>query len=67
LSAVLIAFFALAAGQARAAIGDGSALPSISSDKADYAPGESVILSGANWAAGESVHVVVTTTRLRPL
>jgi hypothetical protein len=59
LSAVLISFFALAAGQARAAIGDGPALPSVSSDKADYAPGELVTLSGANWAAGESVHVVV--------
>src|SRR4051794_28264126 len=33
--------------------------PSIWSDKADYAPGEHVVLSGANWAAGESVHVTV--------
>jgi hypothetical protein len=29
------------------------------SDKADYAPGEQVTLSGANWAAGESVHIRV--------
>jgi uncharacterized repeat protein (TIGR02543 family) len=59
LSAVLIAFFALASGQAGAAIGDGPALPSISSDKADYRPGELVTLTGATWAPGESVHVLV--------
>ena len=33
--------------------------PSVWSDKADYAPGEQVALSGANWAPGESVHVRV--------
>jgi hypothetical protein len=33
--------------------------PSVWSDKADYAPGETVTLSGANWAAGESVHIRV--------
>src|SRR3954447_8918527 len=33
--------------------------PSIWSDKADYSPGEHVVLSGANWAAGESVHITV--------
>src|SRR5258708_7789012 len=33
--------------------------PSVWSDKADYSPGEHVVLSGANWAAGESVHVTV--------
>ena len=33
--------------------------PTISSDKADYAPGELVTLTGANWAAGESVHIYV--------
>ena len=33
--------------------------PSVWSDKADYAPGEQVTLSGANWAPGESVHVRV--------
>jgi MBG domain-containing protein len=35
------------------------AAPTISSDKADYAPGELVTLTGANWAAGESVHIYV--------
>src|SRR5439155_22865410 len=33
--------------------------PTISSNKADYAPGELVTLSGTNWAAGESVHIYV--------
>ena len=33
--------------------------PSVWSDKADYAPGEQVTLSGANWAVGESVHIRV--------
>jgi hypothetical protein len=36
-----------------------AAAPTISSDKADYAPGELVTLTGANWAAGESVHIYV--------
>ncbi len=58
LSIVAIAALAIA-GQASAGIGESSPLPSISSDKADYTPGELVTLSGASWAAGESVHVVV--------
>src|SRR4051794_19742743 len=33
--------------------------PTVSSDKADYAPGERVVLSGSNWAAGESIHLFV--------
>jgi MBG domain-containing protein/Big-like domain-containing protein len=33
--------------------------PQVWTDKADYAPGETVTLSGANWAPAESVHVVV--------
>jgi large repetitive protein len=33
--------------------------PQVWSDKADYAPGETVTLSGANWAVGEAVHLVV--------
>jgi len=33
--------------------------PSIQSDKADYAPGEIVTLTGANWQPGEVVHIFV--------
>jgi len=33
--------------------------PSVWSDKADYAPGELVTLSGANWAPSEAVHIRV--------
>jgi hypothetical protein len=33
--------------------------PQVWSDKADYAPGELVTLSGANWAPGEPVHIRV--------
>jgi hypothetical protein len=36
--------------------------PVITSDKADYAPGELVTLTGTNWANGESVHIVVNDT-----
>src|SRR3954469_17910922 len=33
--------------------------PAIWSDKADYSPGEHVVLSGANWQAGESGRVTL--------
>ena len=33
--------------------------PTISSDQADYAPGSNVTLTGADWAAGEAVHLFV--------
>jgi hypothetical protein len=36
-----------------------TATPTITSDKADYAPGDQVTLTGANWLPDESVHVVV--------
>src|SRR6266540_6677823 len=36
-----------------------AAAPTISSDKADYAPGELVTLAGSNWYAGETVHIYV--------
>src|SRR5215212_4312846 len=35
------------------------AAPTISSDKADYAPGELVTLTGGGWQPGESVNIVV--------
>src|SRR5438128_9659871 len=33
--------------------------PTISSDKADYSPGETVTLMGSGWQAGEAVHIFV--------
>src|SRR5437016_711101 len=33
--------------------------PTISTDQADYAPGATVTLTGANWQPGESVHISV--------
>src|SRR5215211_1694157 len=36
-----------------------STTPTIQSDKADYAPGETVTLTGSNWQPGESVHIYV--------
>src|SRR4051812_40135904 len=33
--------------------------PTVTSDKADYAPGTQVVLNGAGWASGESVHIRV--------
>src|SRR5262245_7153009 len=36
-----------------------AAAPTVQSDKPDYAPGEQVTLTGSNWSAGESVHIVV--------
>ena len=34
-------------------------MPSISSDKVDYAPGGTVVLTGSGWASGESVRIFV--------
>ena len=34
----------------------------IASDKADYAPGETVTLTGTGWASGEAVRIVVNDT-----
>jgi hypothetical protein len=33
---------------------------SVSTDKDDYAPGDSAVISGAGWAAGETVHLSLT-------
>ena len=43
----------------RAAHGTTAAAPTIQSDKADYAPGERVTLTGSGWQPGESVHINV--------
>jgi len=42
--------------------GFGSTQPTIMSDRADYTPGSTVTLTGANWVAGNSVHIVVNDT-----
>src|SRR5215212_898612 len=39
--------------------GSTSPSPTIQSDKDDYAPGETVTLTGSNWQPGESVHIYV--------
>src|SRR5215210_5637047 len=39
-----------------------SITPTIQSDKADYAPGDLVTLTGSNWQPGESVHINVNDT-----
>jgi YDG domain len=54
----LVASFAFAGG-ASAMTETASTAPSLVSDKADYAPGSSVTLTGANWGAQEAVHVRV--------
>jgi hypothetical protein len=58
LFALLVTCGLVLAGTARAEI-EAPPPPQVWSDKADYAPGELVTLSGANWAPGESVHVRV--------
>src|SRR5215208_1730703 len=39
-----------------------SSSPTIASDKADYAPGELVTLTGSGWQVGESVNIKVNDT-----
>jgi hypothetical protein len=58
---VLAVVFAIAAMlPAQAAAGSGA--PSISSDRPDYAPGDTVTLSGDGWGMGELVHINVNDT-----
>src|SRR5215208_2050728 len=61
--AALLAFGGTAMALVSDPSGDASATtsssPTIASDKADYAPGELVTLTGGNWQAGESVNIVV--------
>ncbi len=54
---MIVAALALASSS-RAAV-ESPPPPQVWSDKADYAPGEHVTLSGANWAVGEAVHIRV--------
>jgi photosystem II stability/assembly factor-like uncharacterized protein len=61
--AALLAFGGTAMALVSDPSGDTSATtsssPTIASDKADYAPGELVTLTGSNWAPGESVNIKV--------
>src|SRR5919202_6233512 len=56
---VILSVAALVAGFALKASAQEAASPTISSDKADYPPGGSVILTGAGWQPGESVNIFV--------
>ena len=49
----------VAAGLVAAGVVSGADQASISSDRTDYAPGDTVALSGAGWQAGEAVQVLV--------
>ena len=40
-------------------LGGGFSGPSISSDRADYLPGDTVVLSGSGWLPAEHVHITV--------
>src|SRR6266498_1577470 len=55
----LVLLTALAVASSSKAAVESPPPPSVSSDKADYAPGELVTLSGANWSPGEAVHIRV--------
>jgi hypothetical protein len=55
----LCIFTALAVASSSKAAIESPPPPQVWSDKADYAPGEQVTLSGANWASGEAVHIRV--------
>jgi hypothetical protein len=64
------AAFALAAFSAAGLVAAGVVLgegqPSISSDRADYAPGATVSLSGSGWQADETVHVLADDDQSDP-
>jgi len=55
----LVLLSALALASSSKAAVESPPPPSVWSDKADYAPGETVTLSGASWAPGEAVHIRV--------
>ncbi len=57
IGAVLVLFGGLAASAVSSPTG-----ATITSDQADYPPGALVTLTGAGWASGETVHIVVNDT-----
>jgi hypothetical protein len=58
----MLVFPAMASAETVAPDGTTSLSPTIQSDKADYAPGELVTLTGGNWQPGESVNIKVNDT-----
>src|SRR5215218_9767402 len=60
--AALLAFAGTAMALTSDPSGTTSASPTITSDKADYAPGDLVTLTGGNWQPGESVNIKVNDT-----
>src|SRR5215210_4310902 len=60
--AALLAFAGTAIALTADPSGNTAPAPTIQSDKADYAPGELVTLTGSNWQPGESVHIYVNDT-----
>jgi uncharacterized protein YfaS (alpha-2-macroglobulin family) len=61
---LVVALTLLAVGFTAGASAEGT--PSIGSDKADYAPGETVSLNGSGWAAGDIVHLTVDDDQSDP-
>src|SRR5215212_2015049 len=60
--AALLAFAGTAIALTTDTSGSTTPAPTIQSDKADYAPGELVTLTGSGWQPGESVHINVNDT-----
>jgi hypothetical protein len=60
--AAVLAVAALAWGGAAYGAIAGSGSPTVATDRADYAPGDIVSLTGSGWQAGEVVHVTVNDT-----
>src|SRR5262245_58462265 len=58
-AAVLLIQAAPASAQVLDDLSGGFSGPSISSDKPDYSPGETVVLAGSGWLPGEHVHITV--------
>jgi len=61
IGAVLVLMGGLAASAALLPSASGTGA-TITSDQSDYAPGAIVTLTGAGWASGETVHIVVNDT-----
>src|SRR3954471_14921465 len=57
--AAIVAFVSLSGAFADKANAQEAASPTIQSDKADYTPGSTVVLTGENWQPGESVNIWV--------